>query len=291
MSPPSCQAVCPPSWWMKVIAIAAGQEIAHLVPRRSPGPPGRRPRPACGLPEAEHDRLINGARPEERREARRGTGDQADATPSHALTEVERSRRLFSEGVIARDSLIVPNATGAWPPPVMRKRGSARSWSTPTREPTSAAGPPRPRDARRAHRLPRPQRCWPRRSSGRRSPESCSGDTRRAVRTCRSEGAVAGDRHDRRHQRPSRAHGSRRAATSPRVRVGDAAWVTADAYGDRPASRVASCELVRSSAARRFTPMNRPSASTTKVLETLIELEAPAPRCPSASGSTPSSPA
>ena len=54
--------------------------------------------------EAERDRLINGARPEERREAV-AMALQASASLDHATIDVERSRRLFAEGVIAREVL------------------------------------------------------------------------------------------------------------------------------------------------------------------------------------------
>ena len=56
------------------------------------------------MTEAERDRLINGARPQERRESA-AVAAQADASLDHARIEVERSRRLFAEGVIARDLL------------------------------------------------------------------------------------------------------------------------------------------------------------------------------------------
>lgn len=56
------------------------------------------------LAEAERLRLQNGARPQERREAS-AQAEQAEASLAHARIEVERSRRLFEAGVIARDQL------------------------------------------------------------------------------------------------------------------------------------------------------------------------------------------
>lgn len=54
--------------------------------------------------EAERLRLMNGARDQERREAS-AVAAQADAALDHARIEVDRSRRLFEAGVIPRDSL------------------------------------------------------------------------------------------------------------------------------------------------------------------------------------------
>ena len=61
-------------------------------------------RARLAMAEAERKRLINGARPEERRESA-AVAAQAEASLDHARIEVERSRRLFGEGVIARDVL------------------------------------------------------------------------------------------------------------------------------------------------------------------------------------------
>lgn len=53
---------------------------------------------------AERDRLVNGARPEERREAQ-AVATQAEAALDHARLEAERHRRLFAAGVIPREQL------------------------------------------------------------------------------------------------------------------------------------------------------------------------------------------
>jgi multidrug resistance efflux pump len=61
-------------------------------------------RARLAVAEAERARLVNGARPEERREAA-AVATQAEAALDHARLAVERSRRLFAEGVIARELL------------------------------------------------------------------------------------------------------------------------------------------------------------------------------------------
>lgn len=53
---------------------------------------------------AERLRIVNGARDEERREARAAV-TQADAALDHARLDRDRQRRLFAEGVIAREVL------------------------------------------------------------------------------------------------------------------------------------------------------------------------------------------
>lgn len=83
--------------------VAAGQVIARLESE------DYRARVAAAearlrLAEAERLRLQNGARPQERREAS-AQAEQAEAALAHARIEVERNRRLFEAGVIARDQL------------------------------------------------------------------------------------------------------------------------------------------------------------------------------------------
>jgi HlyD family secretion protein len=56
------------------------------------------------LREAELRRVVNGARPQERREAEAALAE-ADAVVEHTRTEEERSRRLFGEGAVARSEL------------------------------------------------------------------------------------------------------------------------------------------------------------------------------------------
>ena len=83
--------------------VAAGQVMARLesqdIEARVAAAEAR-----LKVAEAERLRLTNGARPEERREAS-AVAAQADAALDHARIEVERNRRLFEAGVIARDDL------------------------------------------------------------------------------------------------------------------------------------------------------------------------------------------
>jgi HlyD family secretion protein len=57
-----------------------------------------------GIARAELLRLLNGARPVERREAQAALG-QAEATLAHAGIEADRHRRLWADGAVARDAL------------------------------------------------------------------------------------------------------------------------------------------------------------------------------------------
>lgn len=250
-------------------AIAAGQEIAHLV-RDDHQARLDAARARLRIAEAEHDRLTNGARPEERREAA-AVRDQADATLSHALTEVERSRRLFSEGVIARDSL--DRAERDW------RVATARHAETRERAFVVDAGA-RADECRRAEAnvtLARAQVA-----------EAAAVLAKTIVRA-----PIAGvvlRRHKKSGENVSVEGASPVIVTIAdtrvlrvrmdlderditRVRVGDAAWVTADAYGDRRfAGRVVRVGQILG---RKTVHTGEPSERVdTKVLETLIELEA-----------------
>ncbi|MFP5378406.1 MAG: HlyD family secretion protein, partial [Vicinamibacteria bacterium] len=83
-------------------AVTSGQVLARLESRdyaaRVASAEAR-----LAAAEAERLRLVNGARTEERREAA-AVAAQAEAALEHARLEVERHRRLFEEGVIARDA-------------------------------------------------------------------------------------------------------------------------------------------------------------------------------------------
>ena len=83
--------------------VRAGQPIAVLV-RTDDEARVVAARARLAVAEAARTRLVNGARPEERREAT-AVAEQADASLEHARIEVERSRRLFAEGVIAKETL------------------------------------------------------------------------------------------------------------------------------------------------------------------------------------------
>ncbi len=79
------------------------------------------------MAEAERLRLTNGARPEERREAG-AVAAQADASLEHARIEIERRRRLFESGVIARDDL--DRAERDWRVAQARKNETAERLAT-----------------------------------------------------------------------------------------------------------------------------------------------------------------
>lgn len=83
--------------------VHAGQVIARLV-HRDDEARVEAARARLAVAEAARLRLVNGARPEERREAT-AVAAQADAALAHARIEVERNRALFAEGVIARETL------------------------------------------------------------------------------------------------------------------------------------------------------------------------------------------
>jgi HlyD family secretion protein len=84
-------------------AVHAGQPIAVLE-RGDDEARVVAARARLAVAEAGRTRLVNGARPEERREAS-AVAEQAGAALEHARLEVERARALFSEGVIARETL------------------------------------------------------------------------------------------------------------------------------------------------------------------------------------------
>jgi pyruvate/2-oxoglutarate dehydrogenase complex dihydrolipoamide acyltransferase (E2) component len=84
-------------------AVTAGAVIARLESRdyraRVMAADAR-----LGIARAELLRLMNGARPEERREAHAALR-QAEATLTHAGIEADRHRRLWADGAVARDAL------------------------------------------------------------------------------------------------------------------------------------------------------------------------------------------
>ncbi|MFM8410394.1 MAG: HlyD family secretion protein [Alphaproteobacteria bacterium] len=83
--------------------VHAGQVIARLV-HRDDEARVEAARARLAVAEADRVRLVNGARPEERREST-AVAAQANAALAHARIEVERTRALFAEGVIARETL------------------------------------------------------------------------------------------------------------------------------------------------------------------------------------------
>jgi HlyD family secretion protein len=83
-------------------AVAAGQILARLESRDFEARVASA-RARLRAAEAERLRLVNGARIEERREAV-AVAAQAEATLEHARLEVERHRRLYEEGVVAREA-------------------------------------------------------------------------------------------------------------------------------------------------------------------------------------------
>ena len=83
--------------------VSAGQVLARLEDRDYAARLDSA-RARLAVAAAERARLLNGSRPEERREAA-AVAAQAEAELEHARLEVERGRRLFSEGVIAREAL------------------------------------------------------------------------------------------------------------------------------------------------------------------------------------------
>jgi HlyD family secretion protein len=219
--------------------------------------------------EAERLRLQNGARPEERREAL-AVRNQAEASLEHARLEVERSRRLFAEGVIARD--VLDRAERDW------RVASARQTETAERLATVDA------DARAdelgradAHvALARATVAEARAVLDKtvvRAPmagvvlrrhkqagESVSVD---------SPGAAIVTMADTRTLRVRVDVDERDVAA---VRVGQSAWVTADAYGEtRFEGRVVR---VGGMLGRKNVRTDEPAEKVdTKVLETLVELE------------------
>jgi HlyD family secretion protein len=249
--------------------IAAGQEIARLV-RDDHQARLDAARARLGIAEAEHDRLINGARPEERRAAA-AVRDQAGATLSHALTQVERSRTLFSEGVIARDEL--DRAERDWRVAVARHAE--------TQENAIVVDADARADERR--------RTEANVTLARAQVAEAEAVLAKTIVRAPIAGIVL-RRHKESGENVSVESGSPAIVTIAdtrvlrvrmdlderdiaRVRVGDAAWVTADAYGDRRfAGRVVRVgQILGRKTVRTDAPTERVD---TKVLETLIELEA-----------------
>ncbi len=83
-------------------AVVAGQLLAQLESRDFDARVAAA-RARLAAAEADRLRLVNGARVEERREAT-AVAAQAEASLEHARLEVERHRRLFEEGVVARET-------------------------------------------------------------------------------------------------------------------------------------------------------------------------------------------
>jgi ABC exporter DevB family membrane fusion protein len=225
--------------------------------------------------EAERLRLVNGARPEERREAV-AVAQQAAAALEHAEIEVERHRRLFTGGVIAREAL--DTAERNWHVAV------ARAAETGERERLVAA------DARLDERARADAAVAMARAAVAEAQALLDKTTVRAP----IDGFVL-----RRHRQAGESVSPDSAASTivtiadvrmlrvradvderdvARLEVGQAAWVTADAYGDRRfEGRVVR---VGRMLGRKTVRTDEPSEKTdTKVLETLVEL-APGTRLP-----------
>jgi HlyD family secretion protein len=225
--------------------------------------------------EAERLRLWNGARPEERREAL-AVANQAEASLEHAQLEVERSRRLFAEGVIARD--VLDRAERDW------RVASARQTETVERLATVDA------DAR-ADELARAD-------ANLALARATLAEARAVLDKTAVRAPIAGvvlRRHKQAGESVSvdspdaaivtiadtrtlrvRVDVDERDVAA--VRVGQAAWVTADAYGEtRFEGRVIR---VGGMLGRKNVRTDEPAEKAdTKVLETLVEL-APGTRLP-----------
>jgi ABC exporter DevB family membrane fusion protein len=225
--------------------------------------------------EAERLRLQNGARPEERREAL-AVADQAEASLEHARLEVERSRRLFADGVIARD--VLDRAERDW------RVASARQTETAERLATVDADA-RADDLARADAnvaLARATLAEARAVLGKtvvRAP-TAGVVLRRHKQAGESVSVDSPDAAivtlaDTRTLRVRVDVDERDVAA---VRVGQPAWVTADAYGEtRFEGRVIR---VGSMLGRKNVRTDEPAEKVdTKVLETLVEL-APGTRLP-----------
>lgn len=218
--------------------------------------------------EAERLRLVNGARPEERREAV-AVAQQAAAALEHAGIEVERHRRLFTGGVIAREAL--DTAERNWHVAV------ARAAETGERERLVAA------DARLDERARADAAVAMARAAVAEAQALLDKTTVRAP----IDGIVL-----RRHRQAGESVSPDGAASTivtvadvrmlrvraevderdvARLEVGQAAWVTADAYGDRRFDgRVVR---VGRMLGRKTVRTDEPAEKIdTKVLETLIEL-------------------
>ena len=218
--------------------------------------------------EAERLRLVNGARPEERREAV-AVAQQAAAALEHAGIEVERHRRLFTGGVIAREAL--DTAERNW------RVAVARAAETGERERLVAA------DARLDDRA----RADASVAMARAAVAEAQALLDKTVIRAPIDGVVL-----RRHRQAGESVSPDGAASTivtvadvrvlrvradvderdvARLEVGQAAWVTADAYGDRRfEGRVIR---VGRMLGRKTVRTDEPSEKTdTKVLETLVEL-------------------
>lgn len=84
-------------------AVAAGAVIARLESRDYAARVGAA-EARLQMARAERLRLVNGARPEERREAQAALA-QADAALAHARLEADRHHRLWAGGAVARDAV------------------------------------------------------------------------------------------------------------------------------------------------------------------------------------------
>jgi len=229
-------------------------------------------RARLAMAEAERARLINGARPEERRESS-AMAQQAEASLDHARIEVARSRRLFAEGVIARD--VLDRAERDWRVAVARQSETAERAVV-----VSAAA--------RADELQRAD------ASVRLAQAMVAEASALAAKTvvrAPIDGIIL-----RRHRRAGESVSLESAAPAivtmadigvlrvrvdvdesdvARLAVGAPAWVTADAFGDRRfAGRVVRIGgMLGRKNIRTDEPSERVDA---KILETLIELEAEA---------------
>ncbi len=227
-------------------------------------------RARLAMAQAERERLINGARPEERRESA-AVAAQAEASLDHARIEVERSRRLFGEGVIARD--VLDRVERDW------RVAMARQVETAERAGVVAA-------AARGDELERANASVLLAQA--QLDESAALLAKTIVRAP-IDGVIL-----RRHRRGGESVSLDNAAPAivtmadtavlrvridvdesdvAKLAVGAAAWVTADAYGERKfAGRVIR---IGGMLGRKNIRTDEPSERVdTKILETLIELDA-----------------
>ena len=226
-------------------------------------------RARLAVAEAQRDRLVNGARPEERRESD-AVAAQAVASLDHARIEVERARRLFAEGVIARD--VLDRVERDW------RVATARQTETAERAGVVSA-------AARADEL---QHADASVLLARAMVDESSALLAKTVVRAPLDGVIL-----RRHRRAGESVALEGAAPAivtkadtrvlrvrvdvdesdvAKLAVGSAAWVTADAYGDRKfAGRVVR---IGGMLGRKNIRTDEPSERVdTKILETLIELD------------------
>jgi ABC exporter DevB family membrane fusion protein len=249
--------------------VTKGQPLARLeqrdyVARRDSA------RARLAVAEAERARLVNGARPEERREAA-AVASQAEASLDHARLEVERSRRLFAEGVIARD--VLDRVERDW------RVATARQAETSERAQFVAA-------AARVDELARADAAV---MLARAMVDEADALLAKTVVRAPIDGVIL-----RRHRRagesvslesPSPAIVTMADTRILRVRVdvdesdvarlvvGTPAWVVADAYGDRKFT--GHVVRIGGMLGRKNLRTDEPSERVdTKILETLIELDA-----------------